>query len=51
MTHSCCYSRLFHDNTENQQTLNNSRTIVYRDTIEMNGLPLPLDARCTPSHD
>ena len=45
------HSRLFQVNIANQRTFNQSRILVYGDSIEINRLPPPFDTACTPRHD
>ena len=45
------HSRLFQVNTANQRTFNQSRILVFGDSIEIMRLPPPFDTACTAGHD
>ena len=45
------HSRLFQANTANGKTFNQSRIIVFGDSLEIKRLPPPFDTECTPNHD
>ena len=45
------HSRPFQIVTENFKTFNESRFLVFGDSIEIKRLPSPYDTKCTPGHD